>query len=658
MYINSKNKYETIQHYILSSLKLITIWYYSVLNPNKSDEILNLHLDNNSEFTISCGSILTLLTVFYISYFVPCKISLETYNGKKSMTNQTFQKYSYNDILSSSSKVLINLSIMYGKLLKYTCIRLIIGIGFQTEAENKKTNKPLHVIMNPFQNNLPNNLLDFVNDSNQYDISFPYLGNSLPIKLQGILIEKKHLIREIIRLAPYDKESEIILIRVQSYSKTIQKQSKIADHKEILLLHTYKMKDITQNVIDYHKLIFKFQSFKNKVLQDLNYLIDSHDTSRIENAYDITKYIQNKKTIMNGINFSINHLRSMVHNSYGGQEVYDISILKDYIPIVLLSFQYNLEIAQISNQSLIGPINQQMPDIIRDMNAFIMNYYTGKESFTKKCYFPKTSFYANRQINTQLGPTFLSLRDNKLSETLSFLKFQDNPMTILGFVNENEYILPNTININPYVTIPTNLTIQQQKACQKFVKDVHDLLGLDDQLTGFMAIISSAKNIDSKMINYYQWYLTGAAGTGKSFLLKLLIQYFKLIYFLNVHVIAFTKIAADHVDGVTLHSFFQLNPNLPLNVDSYISFLYQSQQSKLLNKLMNVKVLIIDEVSTISSLLISFIDEVFKKINNSLNSFGGIYIILCGDHFQTPPIFSKEIINDGFFFESNAFLNG
>ena len=51
-------------------------------------------------------------------------------------------------------------------------------------------------------------------------------------------------------------------------------------------------------------------------------------------------------------------------------------------------------------------------------------------------------------------------------------------------------------------------------------------------------------------------FLTGKAGTGKSFFLK----YFRATTKKNVVVLAYTGVAAVNVQGQTIHSFFKFHP--------------------------------------------------------------------------------------------------
>lgn len=56
-------------------------------------------------------------------------------------------------------------------------------------------------------------------------------------------------------------------------------------------------------------------------------------------------------------------------------------------------------------------------------------------------------------------------------------------------------------------------------------------------------------------------------------------------------------------------------------------------------------ILIIDEVSMLGSNILNKINEIFKKVRNNSEHFGGIRMIFCSDMFQLPPISDDCIID-------------
>ena len=129
-------------------------------------------------------------------------------------------------------------------------------------------------------------------------------------------------------------------------------------------------------------------------------------------------------------------------------------------------------------------------------------------------------------------------------------------------------------------------------------------------------------------------FLTGSAGTGKSFTIKNIVNY--LIKFnINYGLTALTGCAASLINGQTIHSYLCLGINKSLN-DIYkdISIKYPMK----LKSLKKLKTLIIDEVSMMNNELLELINSLFQMINNNDKPFGGIQLIMVGDFHQLPPV--------------------
>ncbi len=132
-------------------------------------------------------------------------------------------------------------------------------------------------------------------------------------------------------------------------------------------------------------------------------------------------------------------------------------------------------------------------------------------------------------------------------------------------------------------------------------------------------------------------FLTGSAGTGKTYLLNKYVLYLKERG-IEPAIVAPTGIAASHIGGTTIHSFFGLGLVEEIS-DDYIGELFY--RKFLQNRLKNLQVLIIDEVSMVSPVLFQSMDKILKAFRHSQEPFGGVQIILSGDFFQLPPISSS-----------------
>ncbi|MEA3512184.1 MAG: AAA family ATPase [Campylobacterota bacterium] len=137
-------------------------------------------------------------------------------------------------------------------------------------------------------------------------------------------------------------------------------------------------------------------------------------------------------------------------------------------------------------------------------------------------------------------------------------------------------------------------------------------------------ILKSGKNV----------FLTGSAGTGKTYILNQYINYLKSRK-ITPTIVAPTGIAASHLQGQTLHSYFSLG--IRDSVDEY--FITNLLDKKYLQtRFSKLKVLIIDEISMVSPEIFSSIDMIIQAFKNNTLPFGGIQVILSGDFFQLPPI--------------------
>jgi ATP-dependent exoDNAse (exonuclease V) alpha subunit len=129
-------------------------------------------------------------------------------------------------------------------------------------------------------------------------------------------------------------------------------------------------------------------------------------------------------------------------------------------------------------------------------------------------------------------------------------------------------------------------------------------------------------------------FLTGQAGTGKSYTLN------KIIKKLRdqdkvVAVTASTGIASTHIDGSTIHSWAGIGIKEELIIDD----LYKLKNNKFsYDRINSADVLIIDEISMLHDYRFDMVQEVCNFIKDKNKVFGGLQVIVCGDFFQLPPV--------------------
>lgn len=146
-------------------------------------------------------------------------------------------------------------------------------------------------------------------------------------------------------------------------------------------------------------------------------------------------------------------------------------------------------------------------------------------------------------------------------------------------------------------------------------------------------------------------FLTGAPGSGKTYVINKYIDYLKK-HGIEAAVTAPTGIAASHIGGTTIHSFLGIGIRESLNQYDIENL---TEKKYIWDRLKNLKVLIIDEVSMLSPGLFKSIDAILKTFKFSHEAFGGIQVILVGDFFQLPPI-SKKNPDIRFIFQTETWL--
>ncbi|CAH2096670.1 unnamed protein product [Euphydryas editha] len=134
-------------------------------------------------------------------------------------------------------------------------------------------------------------------------------------------------------------------------------------------------------------------------------------------------------------------------------------------------------------------------------------------------------------------------------------------------------------------------------------------------------------------------FVTGGAGTGKTFTLKVMTEQIRRLSCVGtgkrVAVIAPTGVAARIIGGSTLHSTFALPIEKgrvearPITEEG----LQREQQ-----KWRSIEWLIIDEISMVPYLTLRNINIRLQQLKQDQGLFGGINIILFGDLMQLPPV--------------------
>ena len=131
-------------------------------------------------------------------------------------------------------------------------------------------------------------------------------------------------------------------------------------------------------------------------------------------------------------------------------------------------------------------------------------------------------------------------------------------------------------------------------------------------------------------------FLTGAAGTGKSFLLRYLIKILQEKH--GGHRVGITSTTGTGtliIGGSTIHSY--LGIGVFGHLDQKVLLTRISSLPQVKENWQRIKVLIIDEISMLDGELFAKLENLACIIRNNEKPFGGIQLILVGDFCQLPP---------------------
>lgn len=153
-----------------------------------------------------------------------------------------------------------------------------------------------------------------------------------------------------------------------------------------------------------------------------------------------------------------------------------------------------------------------------------------------------------------------------------------------------------------------------------------------------MALTAEQRRAYNKMKTGENIFLSGRAGTGKSYLLN---HFIKANKNRNILICAPTGIAAINIGGTTIHRAFKA-PIRPL-----IRGTYNAEPTE---AVLAAEIIIIDEISMCRSDLFNYVADVIKNAESKRGAKKK-QLIVVGDFFQLPPVVNrrdKEIFGEDF----------
>ena len=149
-------------------------------------------------------------------------------------------------------------------------------------------------------------------------------------------------------------------------------------------------------------------------------------------------------------------------------------------------------------------------------------------------------------------------------------------------------------------------------------------------------------------INGHNLLITGQGGTGKFFLVKIIIKHLRTKVNKKVAIVCSTGIAATHYTefgAKTLHKSSGIEDGRHLDEELIHLVKTDERFISAKNNIETVQTLTVDEISMIGAKVLNQVQLLCKTVRNSPHLFGVIQVILVGDFYQLKPV-ENELYGD------------
>jgi len=144
------------------------------------------------------------------------------------------------------------------------------------------------------------------------------------------------------------------------------------------------------------------------------------------------------------------------------------------------------------------------------------------------------------------------------------------------------------------------------------------------------------QEIFESYLNEENIFITGPGGTGKTYVIKQIYEH-AINNNKKISVTALTGVASVLLDcnATTIHSW----SGIGISNKTETQIINKINRSKFYkHNWENTDILIIDEISMMSSRLFDLLNKIGQVIRCNKKPFGGIQLIFSGDFFQLPPV--------------------
>jgi ATP-dependent exoDNAse (exonuclease V) alpha subunit len=148
--------------------------------------------------------------------------------------------------------------------------------------------------------------------------------------------------------------------------------------------------------------------------------------------------------------------------------------------------------------------------------------------------------------------------------------------------------------------------------------------------------LSSNDTLDIITNKLYNIFLTGAPGSGKTWITNKYIDYWKNKGY-KIAITASTGISSKLLNGTTIHSWSGINI---INENDDFDKVYKRilNNKKKIKEWKNIDIIILDEISLIDVKTFDILNKIGQNIRKNNKPFGGIKLFIVGDFFQLPPV--------------------
>jgi ATP-dependent DNA helicase PIF1 len=151
-------------------------------------------------------------------------------------------------------------------------------------------------------------------------------------------------------------------------------------------------------------------------------------------------------------------------------------------------------------------------------------------------------------------------------------------------------------------------------------------------------LTNDQKRAWSSIIQGKNVFITGAGGVGKSKLVEIFTKTYQ--HSKKMGITSTTGVSALLIGGTTIHSFAGIGLGKG-SAEAMITTIMK--KSYLVKRWRELEVLILDEISMLSSNLFDKLEKIARSVRRNEKPFGGIQLILSGDFCQLPCVDSPDI---------------